>query len=345
LGDFAKLDLAYLSASPFGGSPGPSVNPDNPLGSTFGEIRTDNGNLNKQAGYIRLHDIMLPGNLGQLSLQGQYVYAAGGRALAKGDFQGVPGGGIFNNLDFTGIVLPPSDGVSVGLVHDYKMEFGMDKANKVSNHLYLGAGWGNEFDTTNANKLRASPYFFVSTDVLLANGKTVFTLADAHAFKVADQLNLYLGKTFELDAFAAYEHQNDGRPNVPLTDPALNGGAGGAVRARGIQDWFDIGVRPTFNLTPWFALVAEGTYQYIDNEAFNATRAAAGFSSGPGNLVKLTFCPTFHYGAVGNYPIELRVFYTFAAWDDNLKGSIVGGDPYRNSNTGHIVGTQVVINF
>jgi maltoporin len=231
------------------------------------------------------------------------------------------------------------------MVHDYKLEFGPNKENNLSNHIYLGAGWGNEYDTTNANKLRASPYYFVSIDVLLANGNTVFTLADAYAYKFADQFNLAIGKSFALDAFVAYEHQNSGRPNVPISDPALNMGFGGAVRAKGIQDWFDIGLRPSFAITPWFAIVAEGTYQYIDNRAFNAIRAAAGFPNGPGSLAKFTIAPTFHYGPLDSSKIELRIYYTFATWNDNLKGSIVGGDPYRNDNMGHIIGTQAVLNF
>jgi hypothetical protein len=107
-GNFGKLDLAYLSASPFGGS-NSSVNPLNPLGSTYGEIRTDNGNLNKQAAYIRFHDLELPNKWGQLSFQAQYVHVEGGRALLSGDFQGVPGSSAYNNLNFNGIILPPSD--------------------------------------------------------------------------------------------------------------------------------------------------------------------------------------------------------------------------------------------
>lgn len=346
LGGFAKLDLAYLVASPFGGS-NTSINPINPLGSTYGEVRTNRGNLNKQAGYIRFHDIELPAKLGQLSVHAQFVHAEGGRALVSGDFQGGSGNIAFNNLNYTGgVYLPPSDGVSVGLVHENKIDFGKDKANKLSNKIYFGAGWGNEYDTTNANKLRASPYYAVPTgDFQTTFSNTVPTLADAHAFKLGDQANLYIGKTFELEGFVAYEHQNSGRPNRPITEPALNGGLGATITAKGTQDWFDVGLRPTINLTPWFAIVAEGTYQYIDNRVFNAIRAAAGFSSGAGNLGKFTICPTFHYGAVGNYPIELRFFYTFSAWDDNLKGSIVGGDAYRAENTGHIFGSQVQLSF
>ena len=369
LGNFAKLDLAYLVASPFGGS-NTSANPINPLGTTYGEIRTNRGNINKQAEFIRLHDIELPAKLGQISLHAQFVHAEGGRALVSGDFQGGPGSTAFNNLNYTGgVYLPSSDGVSVGLVHDFKLDFGQDKANKLTNHLYLGAGWGNEYDTTNANKLRASPYYAVSnTDVALGS-TTVNTLADAHAFKLSDQVNLFLGKTVELEGFVVYEHSNSGRPNKPLFDQGLNNffTSNGAnlppaafavplsngtvvdsrsfITSKGTQDWFDVGGRAAYNFTPWFALVAEGTYQYIDNRAFNAIRARAGFSSGAGSLGKVTIAPTVRYGAVGNYPISLKFYYTFAAWDDNLKGSIVGGDAYRAENTGHIFGTQVELNF
>ena len=357
LGSFAKLDLAYLVASPFGGS-NTSVSPINPLGTTYGEIRTNRGNINKQAGYIRLHDIELPAKLGQLALHAQLVHAEGGRALVSGDFQGGPGSTAFNNLNYTGgVYLPPSDGISIGLVYDFKLDFGKDKADKLTNHLYLGAGWGNEYDTTNANKLRASPYYAVATQDITGpfGSTTVNTLADAHAFKLADQVNLYLGKTVELEGYVVYEHSNSGRPNKPLLDTGLNNfftnnsnailDPRSFITSKGTQDWFDVGARATYNFTPWLALVAEGTYQYIDNAAFNKIRAAAGFSNGGGNLGKITICPTVHYGAQGNYPIELRAFYTFSAWDDNLKGSIVGGDAYRNENTGHIFGTQAVLNF
>ncbi len=360
LGGFAKLDLAYLVASPFGGS-NTSVNPLNPASSTYGEIRTNRGNINKQAGYIRLHDIELPAKLGQIALHAQFVHAEGGRALVSGDFQGGPGNTAFNNLNYTtGAYLPSSDGISIGLVHDYKLDFGKDKANKFTNHLYLGAGWGNEYDTTNANKLRASPYYAVTNTDVVGNGvgpinTTVNTLADAHAFKLGDQANLYVGKTFELEGFVAYEHQNSGRPNKPLFDQGLNNyftnntnniiDPRSFITSTGTQDWVDVGLRPTYNLSPWFALVAEGTYQYINNNAFNKIRDRAGFESGGGHLFKFTIAPTVHYGAVGNYPVELRFFYTFSAWSDTLKGSIVGGDAYRAENTGHLVGTQAVLNF
>ena len=344
---FAKLDLAYLVASPFGGS-NTSVNPINPVGSTYGEIRTNRGNINKQAGYIRLHDIELPAKLGTIALHAQFVHAEGGRVLT-GDFQGGPGNTAFNNLSASGnVYLPSSDGISIGFVHDFKLDFGADKANKLTNHLYLGAGWGNEYDTTNANKLRASPYYPVpNSDFTTTFGNTTSTLADAHAFKLADQFNLFLGKTVELEAFVVYEHSNSGRPNKPILDQGLAniGVANPFVTSKGTQDWFDVGGRASYNFTPWLALVAEGTYQYIDNRAFNAIRDRAGFSSGPGNLGKVTIAPTVRYGAVGNYPISLKFYYTFAAWDDNLKGSIVGGDAYRAENTGHIFGTQVELNF
>lgn len=356
LGSFAKLDLAYLVASPFGGS-NTSIDPINPSGSTYGEIRTNRGNINKQAVYARLHDIEL-GKLGQLSLHVQYVHAEGGRFLS-GDFLGGPGNTAFNNLSASGnVYLPPTDGVSIGLVHDYKLDFGADKANKLTNHLYLGAGWGNEYDTTNANKLRQSPFYAVqSLDITGPFGSnTVNTLADAHAFKLADQVNLFLGKTIELEGFIIYEHQNSGRPNKPLFDAGLGTFFGGPdadgnfdprsfVTSKGTQDWVDVGARASYNFTPWLALVAEGTYQYIDNRAFRKIRDRAGFDDGPGNLGKITIAPTVRYGAVGNYPIQLKFFYTFAAWDDNLKGSIVGGDAYRDENTGHIFGTQCELNF
>ncbi len=216
---------------------------------------------------------------------------------------------------------------------------------KVTNKLFLGAGWGTAFDTTNADKLRASPYYGVPTATLTANNNTVYTLADAHAFKEADQLNLYYKDKFELEAYAIYEYQNSGRPDVPIADAALNLGFGGTVRAKGIQNWVDAGVRPTYNFSPFFALEGEATYNYIDNRAYDAIRDAAGFESGAGHLFKLTFAPTFHYGKTGNYPLELHFYYTLALWNDALKGSLVGGDPNRNRNIGHLFGTQAVINF
>ena len=129
------------------------------------------------------------------------------------------------------------------------------------------------------------------------------------------------------------------------TTVLVNGVPTAAVASKGIQDWVDVGFRPTYNLTPFFAIVTEGTWNYIDNRAENRIRDAAGFKSGPGDLFKFTVCPTFHYGKTGNYPLTLRFFYTFAYWNDNLKGSVVGGDTFRNSNMGHIFGTQAEINF
>ena len=366
----AKLDVAYLEGSPFGGS-NTSVNPINPTGSTFGEVRTDNGNLNKQSVYFRVHDIDA-GPLGKFSFFGQWEHVAGGTALVSGDFQGVPGAYAYNNLNYNGGVrLPSGDGFSGGIVHDFKAKL-LNGDLTYTNHLYLGASTGMSFDTTNTDKLRNSPYYGVSTDVLLNNNGNVFTLADAHRYSFADQANFFYKEKFEFEAFAVYEHQDSGRPSVPLTDAALPIPAGvvagqtigrttylaggtataanpnaliAGVNARGIQDWADVGIRPTYNFTPFFALQAEATYNYINNEAFNAIRDAAGFKSGAGSLVKFTLCPTFHYGKVGNYPLELRFFYTFAYWNDNLKGALVGGDANRNSNHGNLFGTQAVFNF
>ena len=364
LGEFAQLDLAYLEGSPTGGS-NTSVNPINPTGSTFGDIRTDNGNLNKQSIFLRVHDIDA-GPLGKFSFFGQWQHTAGGTALVSGDFQGVPGGYEYNNLNYAGGVrLPSQDGFSGGIVHDFKGKT-MNGDLTFTNHLYVGASTGMAYDTTNTDKLRNSPYYGVSTDVLLNNNGTVFTLADAHRYSFADQVNFFYKELVELEAYAIYEHQDSGRPRVPITDAALpipagvvagqsvgrttyfNNGAGGligGVNARGIQDWFGAGLRPQINITPFFAIQAEATYNYINNEAFNAIRDAAGFKSGAGSLVKFTLCPTFHYGKVGNYPLELRFFYTFAYWNDNLKGALVGGDANRNSNHGNLFGTQAVFNF
>ena len=365
-----KLDVAYLTASPTGGS-NTSVNPLNPTGSTYGDIRTDNGNLNKQSVYARFHDIDA-GPLGKFGIMGQWQHVAGGTALVSGDFQGVPGGSIYNNLNYAGgIRLPSQDGFSGALTHNFKAK-AMNGDLDISNQAIFGAATGSAFDTTNTDKLRNSPYYGVSNDVLLANGNTVFTLADAHRYFFADQVNLYFKDKFELEVYAIYEHQDSGRPSVPITDAALpipagvvagqtlgrttylNGGTASAanplgliagVNARGIQDWFGVGLRPTVNITPFFAIQAEATYNYIDNEAFNAIRDAAGFKSGSGDLFKFTFCPTFHYGKQGNYPLELRFYYTFATWNDNLKGSLVGSDVRRNSNYGNLFGTQAVFNF
>ena len=370
LGEFAQLDLAYLTASPTGGS-NTSVNPVNPTGSTFGDIRTDNGNLNKQSIFVRLHDIDA-GPLGKFSFFGNWQHTTGGTALVSGDYQGVPGASAYNNLNYNGgVQFPSQDGFSAGIVHDFKGKL-MNGDLTLTNHAYFGASTGMAYDTTNSDKLRGSPYYGVSTDVLLANNGTVFTLADAHRYSFADQINFFYKETFELEAYAIYEHQDSGRPSVPITDAALpipagvvagqtvgrttylNGGNVtaanplgliGGVNARGIQDWFGAGIRPVVNLTPFFAIQAEATYNYIDNEAYNAIRDAAGFKSGAGSLAKFTVCPTFHYGKVGNYPLEFRFFYTFAYWNDNLKGSFVGGDANRNSNYGHLFGTQAVLNF
>ncbi|MBE7158160.1 MAG: carbohydrate porin, partial [Rhodospirillales bacterium] len=344
LGDFAKLDIAYLTASPTGGTQ-TTVNPLNPTGSTYGDVRTNNGNLNKQSIFARLHDIETPFIGGKTSLMAQYQFAAGGRALVSGDFQGVPGTSYYNNLNYAGgIRFPQADGVSVALIQDNKFDL-MHGDLKVTNHLFLGAGFGTAFDTTNADKLRASPYYAVPTETLVANNNTVYTLADAHAFKEADQIDFYYKDKIELEAYAIYEYQNSGRPDVPIADAALNFGTGGTVRAKGLQNWVDVGIRPAYNFTPFFALEAEATYNYINNTAYNAIRSAAGFDSGAGNLFKFTIAPTFHYGKAGNYPLELHFYYTLAVWNDNLRGSVVGGDPNANRNIGHLFGTQAVINF
>ncbi len=356
LGDFAKLDLAYLTGSPTGGT-NTTVNPLNPTGSAYGDVRTDNGNLSKQSAYVRLHDITTPFIGGQSSFLFQYQHTTGGTALVSGDFQGVPGAQAYNNLNYTGgIRFQAEDGFSGGYVNDYKHEF-LKGDLKLVNHLFLGFGNGMAFDTTNADKLRNSPYYAIPTSTLQANNNTPYTLADAHSYKESDQVDLYYKDKLELEAYAIYEHQDSGRPNVPLPDASLplggkgsttvlvNGVPTAAVQAKGIQDWVDLGFRPTYNVTPFFALVAEGTWNYIDNRAENAIRDAAGFKSGPGDLFKATICPTFHYGKTGNYPLTLRFFYTFAYWNDNLKGSVVGGDTNRNKNYGNIFGTQAEINF
>ncbi len=356
LGDFAKLDIAYLTGSPTGGTQS-SVNPLNPGASTFGDVRTTNGNLSKQSGYIRLHDITTPVIGGQSAFLFQYQHSNGGTALVSGDFQGVPGPVAYNNLNYAGgIRFQATDGYSGGYVNDYKHDF-LSGDLKMTNHLFLGFGFGDAFDTTNTDKLRNSPFYGIPLATLQGLNNVPSTLADAHAYKEADQIDFYYKEKFELEAMVVYEHENTGRPNVPIPDAALPVGGPGtvtvnvggvpeaAIVAKGKQDWVDVGVRPTYNLTPFFAIVAEGTYQYIDNSAQNAIRSAAGFSSGPGDLFKFTICPTFHYGKTGNYPLTLRFFYTFAAWNDNLKGSIVGGDTFRNNNYGHIFGTQAEINF
>ncbi|SDS65597.1 maltoporin [Halopseudomonas xinjiangensis] len=110
-------------------------------------------------------------------------------------------------------------------------------------------------------------------------------------------------------------------------------------RDGGDQDWWSVGVRPTYALTEQFKLVVELGHDQVDAE------------DGTRKLNKITFAPTWSPSGPGftDRP-EIRLYYTYASWnreaqraaDELAAGSALSTTgAFANARHGSNIGVQI----
>jgi maltoporin len=96
------------------------------------------------------------------------------------------------------------------------------------------------------------------------------------------------------------------------------------------QDWFSIGARPQYHFTDIWGLATEVGYTQIKPTYDNISR----------DLTKATVALT---AAAGRGPYsrpEMRLYYTFAKWNDAAKGWVASNTLYANNTSGSSYGIQ-----
>jgi len=116
---------------------------------------------------------------------------------------------------------------------------------------------------------------------------------------------------FDISTFAFYQADTDYAPWSGVAE-----GKGDDVNR------FAIGVRPFHQIAQNFAMQYELGYEHIDNTSTNEA----------GGMVKATIAPTITFESGFWSRPQIRVFATYASWDDEVSGLI--GDSYtRNGDT------------
>lgn len=95
------------------------------------------------------------------------------------------------------------------------------------------------------------------------------------------------------------------------------------------NSWISGGARAQYNLNDYFSLALEAGVDHVDN-----------FDGINGNLYKITFAPQITPGRDVMSRPALRLFATYAAWDDDLEG-YVAPNSYGMDTDGFSFGVQV----
>ncbi|MEZ9134344.1 carbohydrate porin [Vibrio sp. 10N.286.52.B1] len=112
------------------------------------------------------------------------------------------------------------------------------------------------------------------------------------------------------------------------------------TRQDGERTWVAAGVRPVYKVNQYFSMQAEYGYEYLDeNSEKNALK---------GGMHKFTLAPTLHLAPGYWVRPQLRLFATYATWDDELammdngkyKGPGPGGNTFAGETDGFTFGIQ-----
>jgi maltoporin len=132
--------------------------------------------------------------------------------------------------------------------------------------------------------------------------------------RIVEHLQVQLSPDFSGSATLVYQDSKDADP---VTGQEVS------------QKWTSFGIRPVWHLDDYFKLQAELGYDKV--------KAASGENL---NLTKFTIAPTIAAGRTFWSRPELRLFYTYAKWNDAAAASIAGGK-FGTDTNGSTYGFQV----
>lgn len=141
--------------------------------------------------------------------------------------------------------------------------------------------------------------------------------------------------SFSIEAWGIYQYDDQGFTGVSGSNLT-----GDLITTSGETNTFGVGVRPVFWIADNLAIQGQAGYQYVDNVR------SGGNIGNSGGMGIFTIAPTIKpkdakNGGFFSRP-ELRVYATYAIWDEELQGSI-GGSAYADATEGWTFGTQIEI--
>jgi maltoporin len=322
----------------------------------FNQANDHVGNLYKQTFDIRYKDVDI--GFGKLSfvLIGNYV---------KGDtFEEA---GVFNTFvrdpvtgttafatKQTGVVRTQDMyGLGGGIIWDYN--FGNKSELRLSALYGYGAtdfqgNIGNQIGAVNnawQNQVNRFQNGFSSNARVLANGDIQADVNPVNRNTEALATAMFIwnpSDKFSLGVWANWEYNDDGTQALGIDNN------GNLKFASGSRNIVSAGIRPVFWVSDNIAIQGVASGSYIDNVRRSDANGGNNTSFGrSGEMGILTIAPTIKpKGGFFTRP-EIRVFATFAAWSDSLKGTSASGGnvPYNNGNAdyGWLFGSQMEIWF
>jgi maltoporin len=315
--------------------------------STF-NLNDHVGNLYKQTFDIRYKDIDI--GFGKLSfvLIGNYIKGDTFESSFT-DFVRNPVTGAVTTGKETGVVRT-SDmyGIGGGIIWEY--DFGNKSMLRLSG-LY---GWGaTDFQNKIDNQIGAVNNAWSNQNNRRLNGRsnTVSFLSNGDPFVAVNPVNrstealatAYFvwnpSNVFALGLWANWEYNDNGTQAIGFDN-------NGALKTSpGSRNIVSAGIRPVFWVADNIAIQGVAAGSYIDH-----VRSQSGSAFGrSGEEGILTIAPTIKpNGGFFTRP-EIRVFATFAAWSNSLKGTTASGGfpPYSSgkANYGWLFGSQMEIWF
>lgn len=161
---------------------------------------------------------------------------------------------------------------------------------------------------------------YAQLDKYVSNGRT----SDSKGFRVVE--NLLFQLTPEISGAFAAEFED--LTQIYSNDPANDFAPWNSRQA------FSIGVRPAYRVNEWFKFAGEAGYQTLLGKGTQKDLS----------LYKITLAPTVTTpaGTGGEYLTrpEIRVFVTYAGWNNDAKGQI-GGPAFADKTSGLTAGAQV----
>jgi maltoporin len=316
--------------------------------SAFNNINDHVGNLYKQTFDIRYKDVDI--GFGKLTfvLIGNYVKGDTFQSTFN-DFTRDPVTGVVTTGTTTGVVRT-SDmyGLGGGVIWEY--DFGNKSMFRLSGLYGYGA---TDFQGNIGNQISAVDNAWSNQFNRSLNGRsnTVGVASNGDPFVAVNPINrntealatAYFvwnpSSIFSLGVWANWEYNDNGTQALGIDNN------GNLKVAGGSRNIVSAGIRPVFWISDAIAIQGVAAASYIDNVR-SQTGAAFGRSGEEGIL---TIAPTIKpKGGFFTRP-EIRVFATFAAWSNSLKGTSASGGtvPYNNGNAsyGWLFGSQMEIWF
>lgn len=131
---------------------------------------------------------------------------------------------------------------------------------------------------------------------------------------------------FSVATWAMYQHDDQGYTSYQNIDDAI-------LSTSGTTDIFGVGIRPIYWIAGNLAIQGQMGYAYVDN-----VRHGAGFGNS-GSMGIFTIAPTIKQRGGQFTRPELRLFATYALWDESLRGAI-GAPDYGTATEGWNFGVQ-----